>query len=211
MSTRLSSGPPNQNRNLHRVVPAGLVPSERRMYRPPDGWAVTSAPATTRALVWVDLMLLRVSGAIVRRLSRRQFLIRTAEVAAVVGLSLTRFLWATDSSRADSTCDQEDPLHKLPGGCGPSPECPDQHCTSNAQCQTSDPGVSRRVDPSTHAWAGLACGADSDPNCWTENCCTEYGHIDICCDCCTGPSQAPYCTGCTGRFRCLCRKSLQSC
>ncbi len=215
MSTRLTSRGPKRTKTLHGVVPAGLAPEERRLDRPPDGWTLAFAPVRTRTLLWLDSNLLRASDSVVSGVSRRQFLKRTGQVAAVVGLGLTRVLWGIGPARADFSCscnceDMGNPPG-LPGPCGPSPLCDPQHCNSEGRCQTSDPGVSRRISIKLNRWPGFDCTSGTEDNCWDEDCCAETGHLVRCCDCCTGPTQPPFCKTCTGRFRCICRKSIMTC
>jgi hypothetical protein len=208
-----------RSRGLPHKSPRPAPPGVRLAYPdrdgPPDGWELIAPSFGERVSIGLDSVLLRMTGAAARAISRREFLRRTGELAVLAGLAVAGLAWeagpASSHEPEFNTCN---PFGVNPqgGACGPSRLCPQSVCLSGGRCNTGIAGVRRRVDGMADPphWPGNDCGNDSRHHCWLE-CCPPTGTRTKwrCCDCCVNPNQCSACTsscgGCTTKVKCICR------
>lgn len=194
------------------LEPPGVRSPRLRFDRPPDGWEPLEPSTAERLGGRMDALVIRMTNAAGRGLSRRNFLKRTGQVGLAAGLAMSGLLLVPGRATADfpcTTCNCQDPNNQQPGPCGPSPICAGSACNSESNCATSMSGITRRANSSGH-WAGNFCAMPSADNCWTEPCPTGCRR---CCDCCTGANMTPFCSGsgCTSKHRCICRGTSTAC
>lgn len=189
-----------------RPAPAGGARVTSRADRPPDGWIPVDPGLGDRLATEIDRSVLSLADAAARRVSRRAFLRRVADVGIVLGLAVTGLSWGQRTAGAYahiySSCDPiGDPP---PGPCGPSGLCDPSTC-SNGNCANNN---------KKRPWGGSTCcsSCSGTDNCWQENCCANNNwnsHIK-CCDCCNSTGSGGSCTTCGGGTaqKCICRAKV---
>lgn len=196
---RRSSGP----------APARTGILDARRDRLPDGWEPWGPGPNTGIAYHLDRALIRATGAAARGLTRRDFLKRGSQLGALLALTIGGVLTGSVAMADHSTeCNVDDPHGELPGACGPSELCPNEHCNNSGGCNLSKPFVRRRF------YTGSQCAPDDAHNCWIEDCCDKpaNGHVR-CCDCCSPTPTGSGTCACSSptRYKCLCRENRGGC
>lgn len=217
MSTRLRSRP-----RRPRLAPPGSRHLARGLDRAPDGWTPVRISPQRRLFLELDRQAILAATAFARRVSRREFIQRTAALAASVGLGTSGFIWGAPALAADGVS----PCGPNEWGCGSSPICPDSVCApdpdgpgKNCDLNCGCGGVWRRVHVTTGGWAdgsGVSdCAGPHASNCWREDCCSSANHNRRvrCCDCCVPPqfTGGGSCTCSNPKRKCICRTKLTDC
>ncbi len=219
----------SRGRTYHMMSPRGTKSRRRKQHlappgvwrpatldRPPHGWQPVDAGPGRRTLLLIDRVGLRSGISVMKGVTRRQFLRRTGEVGAVLGLGAARVLYPTPAHAlqgyACNVCVNPGQTDHFGGGCGPSEECDPIECdgTGGGSCNVGHQCAGSGVKVKGQVWGTGDCGS-GDGGAWDECCPNGLFRCRDCCGCKVHPGSPCGGSGCADddrHYKCICRRKV---